>query len=55
MVLQFKKLHFIFSHILEKAINEIDLQKNIRIFSPFLIIDFITFLFFIIKFIKILK
>jgi len=43
MVLQFKKLHLTFSNILEKAINEIDLQINIQNFSPFLNIDLIIF------------
>jgi len=46
MVLQFKKLHLTFSNILEKAINETDLQINIQNFSPFLNIDFIIFYFY---------
>jgi len=46
MVLQFKKLHLTFSNIVEEAINEIDLQINIQIFSPFLNIDFIIFYFY---------
>ena len=50
-----KKLHLTFSIILEKAINEINLQINIKNFSTSLNIDFTIFLFYIIKFIKILK